>query len=280
MANSPNPLAKHFRQPQIYLKLPSLGRWYPAGTLEATATGEYPVYAMTAKDELTLKTPDALLNGQATVDVIQSCMPNIKNAWQIPAIDLDAILIAIRQATYGSEMDLTTVCPHCGTKNENTLNLALLAGQLTCPDFGETIKIEGLEIFLKPQSYEKFNQASIENYEQQRIIAVVNDSTINEEEKIVKFNSLFKKLLDITVDTVSKSVAAIKTEDGVLVEDAAMIDEFFRNCNKPVWNAVKDRLEQYSNSNPLKKIDVACDNIECQKPYTTPLIFESSSFFG
>ena len=31
-------------------------------------------------DEITFKTPDALLNGQATVDVIQSCIPNIKDA--------------------------------------------------------------------------------------------------------------------------------------------------------------------------------------------------------
>mgnify|MGYP005661920895 CR=1 FL=1 len=26
-----NPLQKHFRQPKIYLKLPSQGRWYPNG---------------------------------------------------------------------------------------------------------------------------------------------------------------------------------------------------------------------------------------------------------
>ena len=102
-----NPLAKHFRQPKLYIQFPSKGNFYPDGSLEETETGDYPIFAMTAKDELTIKTPDALLNGQATVSVIQSCVPNIKNAWHVPSIDVDAILIAIRIATYGEKMDLT-----------------------------------------------------------------------------------------------------------------------------------------------------------------------------
>ena len=31
---SENPLSKYFRQPQLYFKLPSEGRWYPADSLE------------------------------------------------------------------------------------------------------------------------------------------------------------------------------------------------------------------------------------------------------
>ena len=278
--NSSNPLAKHFRQPQIHLKLPTGGRWWPPGSLNMPPTGELPVYPMTAKDELTLQTPDALLNGQSTVDVVQSCVPNIKNAWAMPAADLDAVLIAIRQATYGSKMDFVSVCPHCQTKNENSLDLGMLSAQLTCPDFDTTILVDDLELFLKPQSYKEFNRASIENYEQQRLLAVVSDQTLSEEEKIVRFNQLFKKLLDLTVEQITKSVAAIKTSDGIVVEDRTQIDEFFMNCNKSVWDAVKVRIEEIGNQNPFKKVDIACDQDDCGKPYTTPLVFEQSSFFG
>ena len=99
-----NPLAGWMRQPKIFIRLPSNGEYWPNGSLQSTETGEYPVYSMTAKDELMLKVPDALMNGQAVVDVIQNCMPNIKNAWNIPNLDLDVILIAIRIATYGEKM--------------------------------------------------------------------------------------------------------------------------------------------------------------------------------
>lgn len=74
-----NPLQKYFRQPKIYLSLPSNGKYYPAGSLEISETGEYPVFPMTARDEIMIKTPDALLNGEATVAVIKSCIPLLKN---------------------------------------------------------------------------------------------------------------------------------------------------------------------------------------------------------
>jgi hypothetical protein len=99
-----NPLSGFMRQPKIYIRLPSGGEFWPAGSLEQTETGEFPVFSMTAKDELMLKIPDAIMSGQAVVDVVQHCMPNIKNAWSIPSIDLDVILIAIRLATYGEKM--------------------------------------------------------------------------------------------------------------------------------------------------------------------------------
>src|SRR6056300_1054131 len=86
-------------------------------------TGELPVYAMTAKDELTFKTPDALLNGQATVDVIQSCIPNIKNAWAMPSIDLDAVLTAIRIASIGETMDMTVTIPNTEIETTYTVDL-------------------------------------------------------------------------------------------------------------------------------------------------------------
>jgi hypothetical protein len=74
MTNS-NPLAKHFRQPAIYLRLPSQGQYWPENAITLPVTGELPVYPMTTKDEITLRTPDALINGTGVVSVIESCIP-------------------------------------------------------------------------------------------------------------------------------------------------------------------------------------------------------------
>ena len=99
-----NPLTSYMRQPKIYISLPSQGNFWPEHSIDMPENNELPVYSMTARDELLFKTPDALMNGQSIVDVIQSCVPNIKNAWVTPSIDLDTILIAIRIATYGEDM--------------------------------------------------------------------------------------------------------------------------------------------------------------------------------
>lgn len=99
-----NPLAMFMRQPKIYISLPSGGKYWPVGSLEIPNNNQLAVYSMTARDELLLNIPDALMNGQAVVDVIQNCVPSIKNAWEMPSIDVDVILIAIRLATYGEMM--------------------------------------------------------------------------------------------------------------------------------------------------------------------------------
>ena len=119
----PNPLMKHIRQPKIYIKLPSGGKYWPKGAVEIPETGELPVLPMTARDEITFKTPDALINGQATVDVIQSCIPDIKNAWEIPSIDLDVILIAIRRASYGDSLEMSHKIPGTAIDKDYALDL-------------------------------------------------------------------------------------------------------------------------------------------------------------
>ena len=118
-----NPLTSFMRQPKIYIRLPSNGKYWPDGSIDMPDNGELPIYSMTAKDELTLKTPDALLNGQAVVDIIQSCVPNIKNAWVTPNIDLDTLLVALRIATYGEMMEISHTVP--GTSEEVTHNIDL-----------------------------------------------------------------------------------------------------------------------------------------------------------
>jgi hypothetical protein len=94
------------------LRLPSGGN-YPQGVIKPTETGELPVYPMTAIDEIATKTPDALFNGQAVVDIIKSCVPDILDPWRISSADLDSILIAIRAASNGNNMEVNSTCPKC-----------------------------------------------------------------------------------------------------------------------------------------------------------------------
>ena len=277
--SQPNPLAKYFRQPQLHLKLPSGGKWWSGG-VELPVTGELPVYAMTARDELATKTPDALLNGQSTVDVVQSCCPQIKDPWKMPTVDLDSILIAIRIATYGNRMDFVSVCPHCNNKNEHAADLEFLLNTITCPDFDTPIKVSGLEIYLRPLTFQEYNQANMKAYEEQRLLDVVQNQAMSEEEKLARFNQLFRNVLDMTVAQLANNVGGVKMPDGVLVSDHAMLTEFFANCDRPIWNAVKDRITAMSDGNALKNIPVKCENEECLKEYTAPLRFEMSSFFG
>ena len=117
MNNPQNPLSAYFRSPKLYTAIPSGGRFYKEGIVEfgGESNGELAIYPMTTKDELLLKNPDALLNGEAVASLIHSCVPEVKNARELFSADVDALLIAIRGASGGDDVDIAAECPKCQT---------------------------------------------------------------------------------------------------------------------------------------------------------------------
>lgn len=279
-----NPLSKYFRQPKIYLKLPSKGKYYPAGALQMTESGELPVFAMTAKDELMFKTPDALLNGEATVDVIKSCIPSIKNPWAMPSIDSDAVLIAIRLATYGEKLEITTNVPGTKIEKEFEVDLRTLLDKLINFEYQPYVEInDEISVELRPTTYKEFTENSLKTFEEQRIFRLVNDDTIPEDKKLQAFANSFKKLTDITIGLVVNSVAAINTPDGQVTNKAHII-EFFNNADKETFDKILKHLENMKEKTTIKplKVKATSEEIEAgaQEEYEVPITFDQSNFFG
>lgn len=279
-----NPLHKYFRQPKIYIRLPSSGNFYEPGSLQRTETGEYPVYSMTAKDEIVMKTPDALLNGQATVDVIQSCMPNIKDAWNVPSIDLDAILVAIRIATYGEMLDVTTVIPGLNEEKSYEADLRIVLDKLLNATFDPVCKVtDDLELRLRPLTYREFTKNSIRSTEEQRIIRIVNDDSMDNDDKLSKFAASFRKLTEITINMVSKGIESVITTEGV-VTDSTFIQEFVDNADKEILKSIIAHLDiqkQKFNIEPFK-VQSTPEEVEAGAPpmFEVPITLDSSNFFG
>lgn len=278
-----NPLKKYFRQPKIYIKLPSSGNFYKAGSIELTETGEYPVFPMTAKDDLLMKTPDALLNGQATVDVIQSCMPNIKNAWDVPSIDLDAILVAIRLASQGEKLEVSLPIAEIGETRSFEVDLRTVLDQLVNAVYDPEVKIDdNFSILIRPLTYKEFTQSAIKTMEEQKIIRIVNDDSIEEMEKLKLFSESFTKLSNHTVDTVSLSIDKIVTPDGI-VENREFINEFINNADKSFFDFIVTHLEEQKKKFTIKPFvaHTAPDDQKKGAPTTieVPIMLDGSSFF-
>ena len=278
MANpANNPLFKHFRQPAIYLKLPTQGRFWPDDAVDIPPTGELPIYPMTVKDEITIKTPDALMNGVGVVDTIQSCCPNIKNAWKIPAADLDAILIAIRLASYGAEMDIDTVCPKCQETNSNVIDLRMLLDNLKIPNF-EPTKIDNLTFNFKPQAFDTMNNTNMMVFEQRKLLDAITSSELSDEEKTAQFNLIFPKLTEMNVLALVYCIDSIVTEDGKEVNEFRFIKEFIENCDRNVYAEIKDKIEKMTLSARPDPLEIECP--ECKHTYKSELNFDNANFFG
>jgi len=272
-----NPLANWYRQPKIYVKLPSKGKFYKKGALDISANEEYPVYAMTAKDELMFKTPDALLSGQSTVEVIKSCIPAITDPWSMPSIDLDFCLIAIRVATYGESMEVGTDCPHCKASNSYDINLLEWMQVFNNFMFVDTIEIDPLTVHIRPYNYKEITKTSIKTLEQQRLFAVINNEEISDEEKLDKFGKSFVRITELTVDIIADCITQIETPNGASV-DKTQIKEFINNCSKDVFEKIQQHIAGLREQIELKAKDVKCG--ECEKEFSLPITMDQSNFFA
>ena len=276
MAQNDNPLRKYFRQPSVYISLPSKGRFYPQGTITMPPNGELPVMPMTAVDEITSRTPDALFNGSGVMDIIGSCVPAIRDPWVIPTMDLNTLLVAIRLASYGHEMSITSTCSSCGHVHDMTVDLRNVLDNMKTPNYDETVTTGDLIVSFSPMTYRQVNETSRSQFEDQKIIQIVNSTELGEEEKMQRLGEAFRKITELTIKVIAESIGQIKTPDA-LVTDRDDILEFLKNCPKPVFDQIKEHALELREQTDLPPLNIICDN--CQVTYQQTFTLDMSNFF-
>lgn len=273
-----NPLSKFYRQPALYLKLPSKGKYWAADSLNMPENGELPVLPMSGKDDMALRNADGLMNGASTVAVIQSCFPNIKDAWKAPSIDMDALMIGIRLASYGNKMNFETKCTKCSEELSYDVDLAIILDTIKTPDYSKPIEVNGLMLWFKPSSYSQTNESSQDQYTQQRTLKNLQADGISDEDKI----KLFKEaVLEMTAKTVAKLagfVDYIITPEGEKVTDPDFIKQFIDNADQATYNTIREALLEYNKAYTIEPIQIKCNN--CGHADTRQFQFDPSNFFG
>jgi hypothetical protein len=272
-----NPLQRFFRQPAIYIRLTSRPQDWPAGSLDLPANGELPVYPMTAMDEITYRTPDALFNGEAVVSVIQSCIPNIRNAWAIPSTDFDSILVAIRIASYGHEMEIGTECPSCNTETDFGLDLRTVIDNLASGDYSKELTVGDLTFYFRPLNYRQMTVSSQVQFEQQKTMQMVTEADVAEEVKVERLNAMMKRLLDVTVKALAESITEIRAA-GTIVNNLEHIEDFLKNCDRAVFNTVRDRVIALREQSELRPLKLTCPS--CSHQYEQAFTLDMSRFFA
>lgn len=275
---STNPLQKYFRQPSIYIKLPSDGEYWKEGSLNLPLNGEIPVYPLTTRDEVELRTPDALMNGASVANVIQSCCPNIVDVWSMPSIDVDAVLIAIRIASYGHDMDFDVRCPHCNAENTFTKDLRESLAELKKPNYKKTVNTNELIIKLKPAAYFQANKSGQINFEEAKLMQALENVDLDPTLRDVTITESTRRLIEIGLDNLTAVTDYIATHDGDVVTDEKYIRDFYANASSATVKLVNDQLAEFAKDIGTKPMSGNCTS--CEKQFEVPIEFNYSSFFG
>lgn len=269
-----NPLQDFYRQPKIFISLPSKGSYNKLGSLNGDPT-HTPVFSMTGMDEIIMKTPDALLSGESTVTVFESCCPAIKDGWEVTALDTDLLLTAIRIATFGNTLEVVHTCSKCNTENDYDLDLSTVVDHFTNCKYENTFELGVLTIKLQPLTYRQSTDFSLRNFKLQQQMAATSASALDEQSTVVA--QLFKELGSIQHDIYSSSIESIETGT-VVVTERHFIDEWLKNCDKEVFDKIRQTFDTNKDNWKIPNINVKCSN--CSHETSVSVELDQTTFFA
>ena len=274
-----------YRKPAIFVKLPSQGQWWPKNSINiSNPSGEIGVYPMTVRDEMALRTPDALMNGEAVVSVIKSCIPDIKDPWHCSTVDLDTLLVAIRIATYGPKLDMDVSPPVTAEKFALTLDLNTVFDMIDKTEFIDTHQLsDGTVIKVKPMNYKNVSDLNIKNYEQARLANTISKSDMDEATKMTEIQKAFSSIANLTVSNIASQITYIKFDETEL-QSSQEILTFIADIPAPVANEIKDILASQKNIGTIKplKIQTPKEQVDkgAPKQFDQKLVLDYANFFG
>jgi hypothetical protein len=270
-----NPLQEFFRQPKIFISLPSKGIYNEIGSISGDPT-HLPIYGMTGMDEIMMKTPDALLNGESTVMLIESCCPSIKDAWNVNALDTDMLLTAIRIATFGDTLEVLHTCsnPECKSENEYDIDLGTVIDHFNNCKYENVIEIGSLSVRLQPLTYRQTTDFSLVNFQLQQKLA--NSKALDDEQQKEIVAQLFKELRDLQNNIYFESIESIDTGK-VVVTDREHIRDWLANSDKSVYDDIRTVFNKNKSIWKIPNAHVKCDS--CGKEASLSIDLDQTNFF-
>ncbi len=281
--NKMNPLSKYTKVEVLYTKLPTNNVIkYPQGVLESDSV-ECGVCARSARDELAFNNPDALMNGEAVVNVIQNCVPNVINARELYVPDVELLLIAIKVATKETEYHIEAKCPVCDHHGSFERNLKFLLDSAGEMETQPELLLEdagGLLIKFRPQKwgeFSKFGQAMFQEQKQAQVLE--KNDTMSEEDKMKVFKDIFERMTQLSFDIMVATIDSITTPDGSEVTDKGFIKEWLGTQPSYVLREIRTVTDELNNFGVSHEMEVGCS--ACNHEWTlTDLQFDPSHFFA
>ena len=283
-------LSKFYRVPKISITLPSGSHYYAKDEIELSLDDTLPIRAMTARDELMLKSPDALLNGDSLLHVIASCVPQVKDPKKLLAIDVECIILGIFFASYGPTIDFKSFCKECDHENEFAVPIRHMLDLVEKINYPEQVNLEispetTIVVQVKPYTVVTNTKHQLMIFEQSKLLATLRDDSIDDETKLIEFNKSFSKLSENKFLNVGQCIENITIKNIVnneetkqVVKDQTEIHEFIMNAESSMIEPVMEKIDQINQLGVNKAFDAKCD--KCGHEWIAHVEFNPSSFFA
>lgn len=273
-----NPLQQYFRQYKLYLKLPSGTTYYKSDVIEFTDLGEVGIMPMTGKDELILKNPDALLNGEALIEVFASCVPALKKPRELLKPDIDALITAIRYATYNDSLEMTINCPKCGAENTYKLDLQYALDNMSFLEDNHVVNLDnGLSVFVRPYTFPDLLAGLHSQFETTKLARSIESPNLTEQQRASAFTSAFKEIAITKFKLMTSNIVRIVDDaKGINVTSKEHISDFLQNTDRDVIAKIDAMVEQINALGIKKTFTAKCTT--CEHSWESEVDFNPVNF--
>jgi hypothetical protein len=198
--------------------------------------------------------------------------------------DIDTVLIAVRIASYGETIDVTSGVPGTNESATHTVSLPQMLEQLRNILVTDTCELAGgLKVTVSPLTYKQITESQLKTFEQQRIFAQVSQSQMTAEEKTKRFTDSFKILSELNMSLLISNIERITLPAGESVTDREQIKQFVENADAKLIKELENKLIDIRQQGSIKpfKAKATEEQIKAGAPatYEVPITFDNANFF-
>jgi hypothetical protein len=273
-----NPLQSYYRHKDIYVRLPTGGKWLEHPP-KLTDDGEIGVRAMSMKDELLLTIPDALYNGQAIFELVQSVCPDIVDPYELSLPDVDVILLASRASSYNKKFPVEARCPKCETSHMYDVDLQVVLGKVHLVAEQTEIEIEDLVVELRPNTLAAVNANNIKTGELAKMLGTMREGDDIDQSLKEQYSENMQQIAAANIVLIANAIVKVKMPNGQEVTDLQHIIDWIANSNRKTVNALQ-KAQTLMNVNGIpKQFTFQCATEDCGHEFETAVEFNPSFFF-
>lgn len=245
---------------------------------------------MTAADDIRFKTNEVLLNASAVSELIRSCVPDIRDPEQMPVLDLDVILLAIRQASFSETIPADVLVPGTSISTRLDLNISELIQNFSNADelWDERLDLineqnEKLTVIVRPVTLKSMFSATRSLMRQQQATAEITMSSKQTDEKIADLDDQMKSLSSVTINMVTDSISEIQGAGGFSIKNPGEIRQFLNQLDLAYFRAIQKHIEDQRKLISFKPLQITstAEQLAAGAPetWTADITFNIKNFF-
>lgn len=297
------------KMPGVSILLPTQGQFYGPGVLAegVDAKEEIDVGTLTLMDEVRYRDPFLLASGRAVRDMIRRLCPVVVDPDRLLDVDVEAILLAARIASYGDIIEVEVSCSNpetidlldpdtneptgekkrvCDYKGHFEANLIdLMTNYAPMEDmerFDHVLQPWGHKISFKPLSHSMALHVTKLVMQRQREIAsfqnVDDDQALFDKDAMEAYVRAMTTTMSMTLDMLADTIFKVTTKDGQVIDDQGMISEWLARLPKNRVDEINDasnKLLEFVRG--LSMLGFTCP--ECGHDQKVPLVLDADRLF-